>query len=344
MSRVFSAIGWILLSLVLLSTSLPPASLVHAVAVGGGAGGEASGQPSEELPEAGPPGTWMTPVPGFQVVKAFDKPEENWLAGHRGIDVLALPGEPVRAPAFGTVRFAGSVAGAKVVSLNIGVYVMSYQSVDTDLKKGDAVTPGMHFATVSDPSHCSKGCVHVGVWRSDKAKDYLNPVDFFSAEASVLLPSAQAPDKAVPVGGGSGSGKGAGPWGGHQNGRIPVTALCPVKSAPGHTLRCDAASAFDRMSAAYEQTFGRPISVTDSYRTYQQQVVLKKRKGRMAATPGKSNHGWGLAVDLGGGINSFGTAQHRWMRANAPKFGWVHPAWARSNGSLPEPWHWEFTG
>jgi LAS superfamily LD-carboxypeptidase LdcB len=62
----------------------------------------------------------------------------------------------------------------------------------------------------------------------------------------------------------------------------------------------------------------------------------------MAAVPGTSNHGWGRAVDLCGGIESFGTPQHDWLVANAPRFGWVHPSWAEVTGSRPEPWHFEF--
>ena len=31
-----------------------------------------------------------------------------------------------------------------------------------------------------------------------------------------------------------------------------------------------------------------------------------------------------------------------WLTANAPGFGWVHPAWAQPSGSKPEPWRWEF--
>ena len=53
---------------------------------------------------------------------------------------------------------------------------------------------------------------------------------------------------------------------------------------------------------------------------------------------------YGLAVDLGSGINRFGTPAHTWMRENAPRYGWVHPSWARQSGSLPEAWHWEFAG
>ena len=330
-SRILTVVSWLVLAMTLISATHVPDSAVYA------SPGERSDEPS---------GTWMTPVPGFEVVRGFDKPDKNWQSGHRGIDVLALPGEPVRAPGFGVVRFVGVVAGKPVMSVEVGNHVVSYESVDSDLKKGDEITPGMHLATVSSPSHCPQGCVHVGVWRKDRAKDYLNPVNFFSSGASILLPEAQAPkplavDQQPSY---KGKGKGAGPWGGHQNGRIPAVAMCAVKSAPGHMLRCDAARAFDELSAAFKAQFGRPISVTDSYRTYEQQVILKKRKGRMAATPGRSNHGWGLAVDLGGGINRFGTAEHRWLRANGPKYGWDHPGWARQGGSLPEPWHWEFMG
>lgn len=291
--------------------------------------------------ESDPPG-WLTPVPGLQIVRAFDKPEQNWKSGHRGIDVAAAVGEPIRAPAAGTVRFSGSVAGKPVVSLEIDSYAVSFEPVRGQLSQGDAVVAGQIIGTVADASHCPDGCIHIGLWRLGQTKDYADPTNFFASDASVLLPEAQAPEKLPASPDGSVGTSGAGAWGGHSNGRIPAVALCPLKSAPGHRLRCDAATAFDELSAAFAQRFGRPISVTDSYRDYRTQVILKARKGKWAATPGRSNHGWALAVDLGSGINSFGTAQHRWMKANAGRFGWVHPPWAEPTGSLPEPWHWEF--
>ena len=58
--------------------------------------------------------------------------------------------------------------------------------------------------------------------------------------------------------------------------------------------------------------------------------------------PGTSNHGWGQAVDLSGGIQSFGSAEFTWMQANAGKYGWKPPEWAQAGGSKPEPWHWEY--
>lgn len=136
-------------------------------------------------------------------------------------------------------------------------------------------------------------------------------------------------------------GIGDGAWGGHANGRIPPAALAPV--APGERLRADAAVAWRRMTAAHRAQLGRPIGITDTYRSYGQQVQLAAYKGALAATPGTSNHGWGLAVDLvvPGGYDD---PTYGWLRANGARFGWVNPDWAREGGSKPEPWHWEFVG
>jgi hypothetical protein len=131
---------------------------------------------------------------------------------------------------------------------------------------------------------------------------------------------------------------------GYRNGCIPKSALKSIWAYPYHFLRGDAAAAFDRMSRDYAGTFGKPICVTDSYRSYAQQVALKALKPVLAATPGTSNHGWGQAVDLCDGVNSFNSVTHQWMRANAPRFGWYLPSWAQQGGSKPEPWHWEFGG
>ena len=130
-------------------------------------------------------------------------------------------------------------------------------------------------------------------------------------------------------------------WGGYQNGRIPAAALCSL-GAGNHELRCDAAAAYRAMSAAFRSAFGTPLCITDSYRPYTAQVDAYDRKPALAAYPGTSNHGWGLAVDLCGGINVAGTPQWTWMNANAARFGFVNPDWARPGAEKPEPWHWEY--
>src|SRR4051794_37184581 len=131
-----------------------------------------------------------------------------------------------------------------------------------------------------------------------------------------------------------------GAWGGWANGRIPADQLCSIGG--GHRLRCDGAAAYNAMSAAYAAAFGSPLCITDSYRSLDAQVDAHHRKPTITAVPGTSNHGWGLAVDLCGGINVFGTAQTAWMHANAAHYGWQHPDWAQANGQNPEPWHWEY--
>ena len=131
---------------------------------------------------------------------------------------------------------------------------------------------------------------------------------------------------------------------GYPNGRIPSAVLCPLWGTSGHMLRADAAAAFNAMSKKYAETFEAPICVTDSYRSYEEQVAVKAVKPTLAATPGTSNHGWGVALDLCDGVQSFGTRQHVWLQENAMAFGWFHPSWAQAGGSLPEPWHWEFAG
>ncbi|PRY18128.1 M15 family metallopeptidase [Kineococcus rhizosphaerae] len=131
---------------------------------------------------------------------------------------------------------------------------------------------------------------------------------------------------------------------GFANGLIPRSALCPLTSAPGHVLRSDAANAFTALNQAYAAQFGKNISVTDSYRTLAEQIDVKARKPGLAAKPGTSRHGLGIAVDLGDGIQNADSAQHQWMDRNAALYGWINPAWAQNRSGQFEPWHWEFTG
>jgi D-alanyl-D-alanine carboxypeptidase len=128
----------------------------------------------------------------------------------------------------------------------------------------------------------------------------------------------------------------------YPNGRLPASALCPLYAAPGESLSRDASLAFNAMSNAYQRESGSALCVTDGYRSYAEQVAVKLARPKLAASPGTSQHGLGLAVDLCGGVQSFANPAHLWMQRNAPLYGWFHPAWAEPTGGLPEPWHWEF--
>jgi hypothetical protein len=121
---------------------------------------------------------------------------------------------------------------------------------------------------------------------------------------------------------------------GYGNGRIPGGVLQSIGQG-GHALYAPAAEAWKGAVAAAAAD-GVTLQVTDSYRSYEQQVDLVERKGLYSeggygAVPGTSNHGWGLAVDAD--VNDPATLS--WLRSNGYRFGFVE--------AVPrEPWHWEF--
>jgi D-alanyl-D-alanine carboxypeptidase len=119
----------------------------------------------------------------------------------------------------------------------------------------------------------------------------------------------------------------------YGNGRIPESALQPV-GATGQRLWAPAATSLDALMRAARQD-GVNIGITDSYRPYAEQVDLAKRKGLyasggLAAKPGTSDHGWGMAVDL-----DLDSKAQAWMRQHAKSFGFAET-------TPREPWHWAY--
>ncbi|WP_454049336.1 M15 family metallopeptidase [Cellulomonas sp. Marseille-Q8402] len=125
------------------------------------------------------------------------------------------------------------------------------------------------------------------------------------------------------------------------NGQLPQGDLCVLWDG-GTELRADAAEALAELNAMWVTRFGSDLCLSSGYRTLAEQRAVKAQKGGLAAPAGRSNHGWGLAVDL---CSSQTTgAQWEWLNENAPVFGWENPSWARPGGSGPyERWHWEYT-
>jgi len=129
------------------------------------------------------------------------------------------------------------------------------------------------------------------------------------------------------------------------SGQLDISKLEPLGSEwQGHMLEKDAADAFRQMAADFESHFGKPLDITDSYRPLAVQERLKIEKPTLAATPGKSDHGWGFAVDSASNINIFDSPEHQWVAENGPKFGWVNPDWAQPGQQKVEPWHLEYKG
>lgn len=119
-------------------------------------------------------------------------------------------------------------------------------------------------------------------------------------------------------------------WG---NGRIPASLLEAIGQGE-HRLARDAAKAFKAMAADARRD-GVILTVSDSYRSLDEQAAMVESRGHygeggLAAEPGTSAHGWGMAIDLDLNGRAIG-----WMRANAAKYGYVE--------DVPrEPWHWTY--
>lgn len=128
---------------------------------------------------------------------------------------------------------------------------------------------------------------------------------------------------------------------GAANGQLAQSDLCFLWDGSTQ-LRSDAAEALAELNAMWVTRFGTDLCLSSGYRTLAEQRAVKAQKGGLAAPAGRSNHGWGLAVDL---CSSQTTgAQWEWLNENAPVFGWENPSWAKPGGSGPyERWHWEYT-
>lgn len=273
----------------------------------------------QETFSVGTGGSWTWPLPDgtYTIGTSFGQPGSLWATGvHTGQDFPAAVGTPVRAVAAGTAYVEHPAWAGNLVRIDHGdgTETLYGHLSATTVTNGQQVQPGQQIGNVGALGNATGPHLHFEVRLGGQA---VNPMPFLATGSGTLG------------------------WGGLTNGLIPGDKLCSL-GVGNHALRCDAATAYVQLSNAFAQRFGHQVCITDSYRSYAQQVALYAQKPSLAALPGTSNHGWGLAVDLCGGVQKFGSTEHRWMKANAGRFGWVHPRWAEPGGSRPEPWHWEF--
>jgi murein DD-endopeptidase MepM/ murein hydrolase activator NlpD len=127
----------------------------------------------------------LSPRP--ELVEGFSPPEEEWGAGHRGVDLLGSAGQSVRAAQAGTVTFAGLLAGRGVVVVTHGSTRTTYEPVDAVVAVGDHVRAGQRIGTLGTfGSHCwPRSCLH---WGLLEGETYLNPLTLVGAGPVRLLP------------------------------------------------------------------------------------------------------------------------------------------------------------
>jgi len=118
-----------------------------------------------------------------------------------------------------------------------------------------------------------------------------------------------------------------------------------------NTMTTTTACAFSQMHTAASQD-GVLIKIASGFRTIQRQEYFYScyinkncNNGNLAAKPGTSNHGKGIALDLntdcgsqtGPKPNCGSSKVYQWLLKNANKYGFTRTVQS-------EPWHWEYRG
>ncbi|WP_091673656.1 murein hydrolase activator EnvC family protein [Micromonospora auratinigra] len=142
------------------------------------------------VPEGGGPDVrfgWPLPGPP-RPVRRFDPPPQPWLPGHRGVDLAATSGAPVRAAGAGIVLFAGTVAGRPVVTVGHADGLRTtYEPVRPGLAAGTRLGLGTPIGTLlAGHAGCpAEACLH---WGLRRGADYLDPLALLGLGPVRLLP------------------------------------------------------------------------------------------------------------------------------------------------------------
>ncbi len=122
-------------------------------------------------------------------------------------------------------------------------------------------------------------------------------------------------------------------------------------TAQDNTMTTTTACAFDKMASAAKQA-GVTITIASGFRTVARQEYFwncyqtkQCNNGNLAARPGTSNHGRGIALDVntncgsqtGAKPNCAGSKVYQWLKNNGHKYGFKRTVQS-------EPWHWEYVG
>jgi murein DD-endopeptidase MepM/ murein hydrolase activator NlpD len=136
---------------------------------------------------------WRSPLDEqLTVTRPFDPPETAYGPGHRGVDLSAPPGSPVRAAGAGLVTYAGPVAGRGVVVVSHGSPRTTYEPVTAAVTVGTRVAAGDLLGHL-EPGHpgCpTAGCLHWGLLHGET---YLDPL-------SLLTPLTPPRPRLLPLG------------------------------------------------------------------------------------------------------------------------------------------------
>jgi murein DD-endopeptidase MepM/ murein hydrolase activator NlpD len=170
------AIAWVAIASVSAVTTGPGPAEARASAVSARSG-------SADLDDSG----WIWPAASFRLERPYEAPAHRYGTGHRGVDLRPIGSESVRAPADGTIAFAGLVAGRGVLTIDHGEgLVTTLEPIVSPLLSGETVRGGDLVGVVALGGHAAPGDLHFGV---RLAGDYINPLLLLGGvPRAVLLP------------------------------------------------------------------------------------------------------------------------------------------------------------
>ncbi|MDR2255300.1 MAG: D-alanyl-D-alanine carboxypeptidase family protein [Arthrobacter sp.] len=136
------------------------------------------------------------------------------------------------------------------------------------------------------------------------------------------------------------------------SGNIPVKYLARVNFSTKALIGAPAVADLNALNKAFRARFGEDLYIDLGYRSSsQQKAIYQELGGWLAAKPGTSVHEKGLSFDTPEhGAYGWNSARFKWLVANAPKYGWEHPARVKqytASGKLNparEYWHFDYVG
>ena len=140
---------------------------------------------------------WSWPVRG-ELIGPYRNGDDPYAAGqHRGIDIAAPAGTPVRAASGGTVRFAGPLGSAgNVVSIRTDGLDASYLHLGSIVVRvGTRVSAGERIGTVGTTGRrsASEPHLHLGVREAGERHAYRDPLTFLPPPAATRPRPAPRP-------------------------------------------------------------------------------------------------------------------------------------------------------
>jgi hypothetical protein len=125
----------------------------------------------------------VAPVHG-DVTRGFDPGRPYEGGRHRGVDLAAAPGTPVRAACGGPVVYAGRIGGTGIVTVGCGPWRVTHMPLATIAARG-RVARGAAIGTVG-ASALHDG-LHLGVRRDGTRFGYVDPLRFLTPTDTVPL-------------------------------------------------------------------------------------------------------------------------------------------------------------